>query len=102
MVKKKTGTSEEQLALIDVNPENAKVIVAAARSYKKYQIERSKALDKEVKQKQLVLSLIKEANLQTLEGGKIKFKYDDVTISVTPRDELLKVKEKDEPEEPGS
>jgi hypothetical protein len=92
MAKKRTKPTE-QMDLIDVQPKNAKAIVAAARLYKKYQAARLAALEKEVAQKQEVLSLVKEAKLQPLEGGVIKFKVDGVTISVTPRDELVKVKE---------
>ena len=87
---------EEQLDLIDVHPKNAKPIVEAARLYKKYQAIRLSALKKEVEQKNTVLSLVKDAKLQPLEGGKIRFKYDGVTISVTPRDELVKVKDESE------
>jgi len=84
---------EEQMDLIEVGPENGEAIIAAARIYKKLQVARSLALKKEVEQKQKVLSLIKEAELKTLEGGKIRFKYDNVTVSVTPRDELVQVKD---------
>jgi hypothetical protein len=94
--KEEAAHSGEQLELIDVLPENAKPIIAAARLYKKFQAARMAALDKETKQKQVVLNLIHEAKLQPLEGGKIKFEHDGVIISVTPRDELIKIKEKEE------
>ncbi len=90
--------SGEQLDLIDVKPENAKVIISAARLYKKFQVARSTALAKEIEQKQEVLRLVREANLHPLDGGKIRFEYDNVTVSVTPRDELIKVKDKAESE----
>ncbi len=94
----KENKTEEQLDLIDVHPENAKAIVQAARLYKKFQAARSTALAKEVEQKQEVLRLVKEANLHPLDGGKIRFEYDNVLVSVTPRDELIKVKDKTESE----
>jgi len=84
---------QEQLDLIDVKPENAKHIVNAARLYKQYQAARLAALKQEIDQKQTILALVKKAKLQPLEGGVIRFKVDGVTISVTPRDELVKVKE---------
>lgn len=90
---KKKKEQGDQLDLIDVNPENAKEIVVAARLYQKYQTARVKALAKEIEQKRLILELVKAANLQTLEGGKVKFNVDGITITVTPRDELVQVKE---------
>lgn len=97
---KKTEPKEsgEQLNLIDVQPENAKPIIQAARLYKKFQAARIAALKKEVDQKQVVLRLVREANLQPLDDGKIRFEYDNVMVSVTPRDELIKVKDKAESE----
>lgn len=90
--KKKEG---EQLDLIDVKPENAKEILAAAKIYKKWMTKRVEALAKEKEQKQIVLELVHKANLEPLPGtgGKIKFEVDGTTITVTPRDELVQVKE---------
>lgn len=83
----------EQMDLIDVQPENVKPIVRAARRYKQLQSERKAALDKEVAQKRKVLEMVNNAGLKRLENGVIRFTYDGVTISVTPRDELIKVEE---------
>lgn len=91
--KTETKESSEQLDLIDVQPENAKAIIAEARVYKKFQAARLNALAKETEHKAKVLNLVKEAKLQPLNGGVIKFKYDGFEISITPRDELVKVKE---------
>lgn len=54
---------------------------------------------KKVEHKQKVLELVRAAKLQTLDGGKIKFEYDGVVISITPRDELVKVRDRAEPEQ---
>lgn len=83
----------EQLDLIDVAPKNAKVIIDAAKIYKKLMLARKKAGEKEVAQKAEVLRLVREAKLTPLEGGKIRFRYDGFIVSVTPRDELVKVVE---------
>ena len=85
--------SGEQLELIDVLPKVAKPIIEAARVYKGFQTKRLQFLAKEKKQKQIVLELVRDAKLQPLEGGLIKFTTDGVTISVTPRDELLRINE---------
>lgn len=92
----KKTTSGEQMALIDVAPENAKPIIAQARRYKLVQAERLQALAKETASKEKLLALIKEAKLQRLQDGSIRFKCDGFEISVTPRDELVKVKEPQE------
>lgn len=89
----------EQLDLIDVAPENAKKILGVAKRYRAAQTQRLAALESEVAEKQKLLELIKEANLQRLEGGKIQFRCDGLIITVTPRDELVKVKDENESEE---
>lgn len=91
--KMEVGVQEggEQLDLIDTQPENAKAIIQAAQLYRKYQAARQKALVKEVEQKQVILELVKAADLQRLAGGKIKFKCGDLAITITPRDELVQV-----------
>ena len=96
--KAKTDERGKQLDLIDTQPKNAKEIIAAARSYKKFQITRMAALRKEIEQKQKILTLVKAENLQTVTGGKIKFELDGMIISIVPRDELITVKETTEPE----
>lgn len=88
----------EQLDLIDVTPKNAKPIIAVAREYKQHQRARMKAGAKEEECKKKILDMVNKANLQRLEGGKIKFEYDGVMISITPRDELVQVKDKTEAE----
>ncbi len=90
----------EQMALIDVGPENGPVIAKQSRIYKKASKVRQDALKNEVDQKQKLLALIKEAGLKPVDAsGVIKFKCCGVIVSVTPRDELVRVKEEDQPEE---
>lgn len=96
MAKKEQKISEEQLDLIDVHPENEKEIVAAAKLYRKHLANRQAAGRKEVEQKEKILMLIKEAKLQPLEDGKIRFSSDGFTFTVTPRDFLVQITERTE------
>jgi len=96
MAKKKETTAGEQLDLIDVAPENAKKIIAVARRYKEAQGQRIEALEREKTEKQKILDLVKEANLKRLDDGTITFKVDGMVIKVTPRDELVQVKDEAE------
>jgi len=98
MTKNQNESKGEQLDLIDVHPENEKEIIAAAKLYKKFQAARKDALSREVKQKQIIITLTKEAKLKPLEDGRIKYRCGNLTISITPRDELVQVRERDEEE----
>jgi len=93
----KVGTREgnegEQLDLIDINPENAKEIVAIARQYKKHQAARMEAGSKEKTKKEELKAFIRDANLQPLEDGKYRLRLAGLLIEMTPRDELITVKE---------
>jgi|GEM_PF-2311584 len=97
----KRQTSEsiegEQLSLIDVGPENLKEIMPWARRYNAAMHERLAALQKECEAKEKILALVKEAKLSRLPDGSIRFKCQGMTISVTPRDEVIQIKE-DKPE----
>ena len=85
----------EQLDLIDVHPQKAKPIIVEAKVLKKLQIARASAQDKENAQKAKLLKLIEDANIQRLPDGKIKFTYDRVTLTVTPKQESVSVKEEE-------
>jgi hypothetical protein len=89
----KRGRPGKQLQLIDVEPKNVKKILEIAEEYEEAKRARLKWLDKEKELKQKVLDEVKKADLQTLEGGVIRFKADGKLITITPRDELIKVKE---------
>ena len=89
---KKAPTTDEQGYLIDVRPENAKKIIAKAKAYKRAVTARLSEGDKESNLKSELLELIKGANLQPTEDGKIKFSLDGFKITVTPRDMLIQVK----------
>lgn len=94
--KENKGASGEQQDLIDVAPENAKPIIAKAKKYKEAVITRVTALDKEVKLKKELLDLVHDAGLKRLANGNISFTYDGFKITVTPRDDLIKVEDKTE------
>lgn len=93
---KKTKNTGEQMPLIDVGPENTKAIIAEVRVYKKHQADRLAALEKEIKQKAKIKALVQAANLHRLKDGTIKFTVENTTITLTPRDELIQIKEKRE------
>ena len=93
---KKEAVAGEQLDLIDVHPENAKEIIDCAKAYKRYVTDRLAVEKREVEQKQKLLALVRDANLQRLKDGTIRFKLDGFLITITPRDELIKVKEETE------
>lgn len=86
----------EQAELIDVTPKNHKEIIKLARAYKKAQGERTSALAEEIKWKEKLLAEVKEAKIVAEPDGGYKFKCDGATISVMPRDELVRVKFDDE------
>lgn len=91
--KKETKEKGEQLDLIDVSAANAKPIIKVAREYVKHRDARIAVGKKEAEYKHRVIALVEAAELQPLEGGKIKFKYDGLTILVAPKEMELKVKD---------
>lgn len=95
MPKKKLAVADEQLELIEVAPKNAKVIKRAAKAYKEAQTERISWLAEEKKHKEKILTLIENENLMPLEGGVIRIAVNGAVITVTPRDNLVKVKFED-------
>jgi len=84
---------EKQLDLIDVHPKNAGPIIELARKYRTVVSQRVKLLAKEVEMKAQILEMVKAANLKRLADGVIRFTYDGYTLTVTPQDEKLNVKE---------
>ena len=92
MEKKTNSKSGEQLDLIDVGPKKSKAIVKAAMLYRKAQAERLNFLAEEIAQKKIILDLVRKEKLQPLDDGKIKFRCNDVQITITPRDELITIK----------
>lgn len=86
----------EQMALIDVSPKNAKPMIKVGRLYNKAKKVRIRALAEEVKYKEEIRQLARDANLQRLEDGSIRFTYEGVTICIMPQDEKVTVKEETE------
>lgn len=83
----------EQLELIDVTPENLKKIKPVAKQYKAAQARRVKALDEEKALKAQIIQLVKEAKLKRLADGTIRFHCDGMLVTITPRDEVVRIKE---------
>ena len=93
----KRGRKQKQLQLIETLPENIQEIVDVAIEYKECVTTRLGILKKEVELKHKIKEMVKEAKLQPLKDGVIRFRHDGVLISITPRDEVIRVKEvKDE------
>jgi len=86
----------EQMDLIDVTPEELKKIKPVATKYKAAMTRRTEALAEETQLKEQLLTMVKEADLTRLDDGSIRFTCDGLLITVTPRDELVRVKETDD------
>jgi len=93
VAKKTPPEPGEQLDLIDVTPKNLKEIKPLAKKYKAAMKRRMVAGDQEKALKMEILNLVKVAKLRRLADGTIKFRCDGMFITITPRDELVKVKE---------
>jgi hypothetical protein len=94
---RKKAIPEGQGDLIDVRPENEKQIIAVAKKYKKAVRSRMAVLQDEKSLKNELLELIHAAKLKTVDG-KITLNVDGMVITVTPRDELIRVKEEGDDE----
>ena len=93
---KKRRPRDEQGVLIDTLPENSKQIVKVAKEYRAALRERVAALATEKDRKATLLALVKAAHLTPLEDGTIKFPIDGLTITIKPRDELVRVRDTDD------
>ncbi len=82
----------EQLELIDITPEYAKPILAAGRKYKKALAARQAALAEEIEAKHKIIELVKQAKIAPNAEGITQCRVDGMTIKITPRDELVRVK----------
>jgi tRNA1(Val) A37 N6-methylase TrmN6 len=94
--KKEVIESDGQMALIDVAPENIAKIIPVAKKYRLAVRRRMKVQEEEVALKTELLELVKESKAVRLADGSIRFRCEDMTITVTPRDELVKVKDSEE------
>jgi hypothetical protein len=87
------GAKGDQLPLIDVTPENIKLIAPITKAYRKALAARQLALKEEVDNKQKLLALVKEAGLQRLPDGSIRFRVNGLLIVIEPQDDKVKVKD---------
>jgi len=88
----------EQLLLMDTDIPEAKPITAAARRYKKHQKARMESLALEIKAKNEIKDLVRAAKIKPNAEGVIELHLNGLTIKITPRDELVKVKTDDDDE----
>ena len=92
MAKRGRPKKDEQLPLIDVGPENAPALIKLGKKYKEALDERLAWLNIEVAAKTEMLALVDKAKMKPLPDGKIRFKVDGMTITVTPTDRRIAVK----------
>ena len=92
----KRGRKQKQLQLIETLPENIQEIVDVAVEYQECKQGRLHILKKEVELKTKIKEMVHAADLQPLKDGVIRFRHDGVIISITPRDEVIKVKHVEE------
>lgn len=90
---KKNSSVPGQMDLLEVGPENLEQITPHLRKYKAAMKDRLAALKIEIKQKQIILDLIQQAELQPLPNGHIKFQCEGLEIDLEPRDVVIHVKE---------
>lgn len=83
----------KQGTLLDIMPKNSKEIIVAAEEYQEWQNKRVAALAKEKEYKQEILDLVKKSGLKPLDDGTVKFELDGMKITITPRDELVQVRD---------
>jgi hypothetical protein len=84
----------EQMPLIEVRPENVQEMTNIAERYKAVCRKRQELTAQETSLKEKLKELIGKAKLQRLEDGSIKFNCGGYPISVTPRDEVIRIGEK--------
>jgi hypothetical protein len=92
----KRGRKQKHWELIQTLPDNVQEIVDVALEYRDCVTTRTGILKKEVELKAKISEMVHNAGFQPLKGGVIRFRHNGVLISVTPRDELIKVKKVEE------
>lgn len=89
----KRKNTDEQLALIDCDPEEAKKIKAAIRTYNKYGNEKNDAKHKEDEWREKILSLVREAGGKPDAEGTIRIKVGEAVITIKQGAAKLKIDE---------
>ena len=89
-------SKNEQMDLIDITPEQLKKIAPKIRRYKACVTERVALNAEEKKLKDLIKQFAHSSQMKRLPDGSIKFRCDDMIVSVTPQDEKVSVKENKE------
>lgn len=85
--------AEQPYLIPDVLPENAKQICKVAIEYREAMQARQALSEIQHEHKATLLSLVKDAKLKPADDGTISFEVDGLRITVTPRDELIRVKD---------
>ena len=82
----------DQPALIDVEPENMKVILRNARAYLKAKESCGECNEDAKKKLNKLRDSIKEAEIKPLEGNVYRFQCGKHIIEMTPQSEKVKIK----------
>lgn len=90
----------EQMQLIDVSHPLAKKLKPLARKYKTAMSERQAALAEEIDYKKKIIETIKaDGTIKPNAEGITAIQFDGMTVTIKPRDELVKVKMEEEDED---
>lgn len=93
----KSAGDSEQLQLIDVASPLAKALKPIAKKYKAAQEQRQIWLAEEIEQKEKIIALVNDdKTIKPDADGVKRIEFDGIRVKITPRDELVQVRFRDE------
>jgi hypothetical protein len=91
MAKEKVDTETGEM--FDITPENQKEILAFAKQLKKVSAKKKSLADDEKVARHELIEAVRSAGLQPMDNGVIILKINGMTITVTPKEENVKIQE---------